>query len=211
MYERPREKMQKRGVSALSNTELLQVIIGSGNAGMPVTKIARKVEKLIKIKGSAVEIKDLTNIPGLGMVKAGQIVASFELAQRISMQTNTLLDETDILADLYADVRSSKNQTLLYIFFDGAGKVIDDHLQTIKPTHITAQLARKLFAEALARSASSVAILIGYQSQNLEPSMFELGLARDAYATARLLSIPIKSFVLVANSGEYLMKEANYG
>jgi len=211
-YERPREKLYKKGVLALTNAELLQVIIGSGNAGMPVTKIARKVEKLLKQTGVAVKLQDLMPIQGLGLVKAGQIIAGLELAARLSYHDGiNQVKDVDVFADLYADIRSSKKAMLLYAFFDGNGRLIDDYSEVMNTSASTARIARKVFGEALAQSAASILVAVGGEQQTLEPSMFELSLARDIHSTASLLSISVKSFVLVGPAGERVIKEARRG
>ena len=211
-YERPREKLYKKGVTALTNAELLQVVIGSGNAGMPVTKIARKVDAILKKTGATVQVSDLMSIQGLGLVKSGQIVAGLELASRlVYQQDNQPSSDIDVLADLYSDIRNSKKTMLLYAFFDGNGRLIDDHSEFINPKVNTARLARKMFGEALALSTASILVAIGGQDQPLEPAMFELSLARDVYSTATMLSIKVQSFVLVGVSGEYVVKEASRG
>jgi DNA repair protein RadC len=208
-YERPREKLQQKGASALSNAELLQVIIGSGNAGMPVTRIARRVDKKLRIKATQVTMDDLTAIQGVGLVKAGQIVAAFELVMRLEYQASPDIGaSTDILTDLYIDVRNSHKQTLFYAFFDGAGRLVDDHSRAIGNGDNTNQIVRKMFAEALAQSAASIQIILGYDDQSLDPTITELDIARDSYRTAALLSIPVKSFDLVNKVGEYSIKEA---
>ena len=76
---RPREKLQARGATALSDYELLMAIIGSGTAQADVTKIARDVQKLLKEKGSGLTYDDLLGIQSLGPAKAAQIMAGFEL------------------------------------------------------------------------------------------------------------------------------------
>jgi DNA repair protein RadC len=211
-YERPREKLYQKGVSALTNAELLQVIIGSGNAGMPVTKIARKVDRVLKKSGSSVTLGDLMAIPGLGLVKAGQIIAGLEMANRVAHEdSNREYKDIDVLTDLYADIRTSKKRMLLYAFFDGNNRLIDDHSEPIDININTTQVVRKLFGEALAQSTASVLIALGGNNQSLEPTMFELSLARDVYSTANLISIEVKLFVLIGSSSEYVVKEASRG
>jgi DNA repair protein RadC len=211
-YERPREKLYQKGVSVLTNAELLQVIIGSGNAGMPVAKIARKVGEVLKKKGLSVNMADLTTVQGLGLVKAGQIIAGLELAHRLAYQEGEgVYKEIDVLSDLYAEIRGCKKPTLLYAFFDGNGRLIDDHSQPIDVKTNASKIARKVFAEALSQSTASIIVALGGEGQSLEPTMFELSLARDIYSTASVLSIQVKSFVLIGALGEYVMKEASRG
>jgi DNA repair protein RadC len=212
IYERPREKLYQKGVSVLTNAELLQVIIGSGNAGMPVAKIARKVGEVLKKKGLSVNMADLTTVQGLGLVKAGQIIAGLELAHRLAYQESEgVYKEIDVLSDLYAEIRGCKKPTLLYAFFDGNGRLIDDHSQPIDVKTNASKIARKVFAEALSQSTASIIVALGGEGQSLEPTMFELSLARDIYSTASVLSIQVKSFVLIGALGEYVMKEASRG
>lgn len=204
--------MYQKGVSTLTNAELLQVVIGSGNAGMPVTKIARKADKLLRSMGVGIQLSDLMAIQGLGSVKASQIIASLELAGRLTCQQNDQgYKDIDILADLYSDIRNSKKTMLLYAFFDGNGRLIDDHSEVINPKANTARIARRVFGLALSQSTASILVAVGGEEQFLEASMFELSLARDIFSTARLLSISVRSFVLVAPSGEYVVKEASRG
>jgi DNA repair protein RadC len=206
-YDRPREKMRDRGVTALSNTELLQVMIGSGSAGLPVTNIARKLEKVLRENGSAVVMDKLLTIRGLGTVKAGQILAGLEYAHRLEFQEAEYSNRAvDVLSDLCSDIRAAKKQTLMYVLFDGSGKIIGNDFYILDPSMNTARIARKIFGEALAQSTASVLVVIGYEYQVLEPSMYELSLARDIYSTAKLLSISIKSIVLVGIEGEYVLK-----
>lgn len=212
LYDRPREKLLQKGVSALTNAELLQIIIGSGNASAPVAKIARKVDVMLKTHREVVTVGDLTTIQGLGVVKSGQIIASLELAARLLSQNGgEEYSDINVLAGLYADIRVSKKPLLLYAFFDGNGRLVNDFSEVINPKVHTARLARKIFGEALSQSAASVLVAIGGIDQLLEPTMFELSLARDVYSTSRLLSMPVRSFVLVGTSGEYVIKEANRG
>jgi DNA repair protein RadC len=210
-YERPREKLQNKGVSALTNTELLQVIIGSGNASAPVTKIARKVYKVLQKHGLDVSTEQLTATPGLGIVKAGQILASLELASRLAYTEGNESNGEDMLASLYDDLRSAKEPTLLYVFFDGNNKPINDTYRILNNKKHTSSVVRQLFVEALAQSTASVHIAVGYSNQSLDPTMFELSLARDIFKTASLLSLPVSSFKLISETGEYLIKEQSNG
>lgn len=211
-YEQPREKMLSKGVSALSQRELLQVIIGSGTAGVPVTKIARSVDKIVQTKGEGIAMSDLLPVKGLGTVKAGQLIAGIELAARISqVSTGREPTEYDVVSDLYADIRKATKQTLIYVLYDGGGRLLDDHTLLINPSENASKIVRQVFAAALAQSTASIGLIIGFDNQPLEPTMYELGFARDAYRTAQLLSVPIRLFVLVSHQGEYSLRRLSNG
>lgn len=86
VYERPREKLQNRGVESLSLAELLQLIIGSGASKQPGAKLARLVEKLLSEgKGT---YDTLMAIPGMGTAKTCQVLAALEMARRFHDSSN---------------------------------------------------------------------------------------------------------------------------
>jgi DNA repair protein RadC len=206
IYDRPREKLYARGAAVLTNMELLQVIIGSGSAGIPVTKIARRADKLLRLKGAMVTFAELIALQGMGRVKTGQLLAGFELARRLEHLNDGFTKTTDVLADLYNDLNGLKAKNLLYMFFDGSGRLLYDDTQLLDTSIAGAKVARKLFAEALAQSTASICVAIGGGNQSYEPDMYELSLARYVYRTAELLSIPVKSFLLVTSDGQFSIK-----
>src|SRR5688572_23153667 len=80
--DRPREKLLRKGASALSDQELLAVLLGSGAPGMDVMTLASKLARVIDEKGLDVCAKDLTDFNGVGNAKATLILAAIEFARR---------------------------------------------------------------------------------------------------------------------------------
>ncbi|MFZ1301115.1 MAG: UPF0758 domain-containing protein [Candidatus Microsaccharimonas sp.] len=213
VYEMPREKLARKGVASLTNAELLQVIIGSGNAQVSVAKIAKKVTKVLAKSGSAVHPQELLVIQGVGKVKAGQILALFELASRFPILAQSqAFDSKDSLKVLYQELTAASVQTVIYATFDGAGRLISKRQFLVEATHTgsssaaTARQLRRLFADCIADSAVSIMITVGWANQPLEPQLFELNLVRNINKTAQLLSLPIRYIGLVSQQGEYSMK-----
>ncbi|HRV24869.1 MAG TPA: hypothetical protein P5046_06570, partial [Sphaerochaeta sp.] len=81
VHNRPRERMADRGAEALSDQELLAILIGSGNKERSVTTIAREVMELLDQKNRITQ-EELTTISGLGPAKATIIIAALELGRR---------------------------------------------------------------------------------------------------------------------------------
>jgi DNA repair protein RadC len=208
-YELPREKMATKGVASLSSVELLQVIIGSGTAAFPVVKIAKKVSKVLQKSGSSVTTADLAAVKGVGAVKAGQIVALFELASRYPILAKSTIDHSPhLLENLYRDIAHAAKRTLLYITFDGAGRVIAKRQVEIDSTLSSSRQVRKVFADCLSDTASSIAFAIGYTDQPLEATLEDLSMVRSAHKTAQLLDISIRSFALVSDKGNQMLRES---
>lgn len=208
-YEQPREKLAKKGARSLTNAELLQVIIGSGNAQVGVVKIAKKVAKVLEVSGSNVHPQELLAIQGMGKVKAGQILALFELAARFPVISDQGRYSTkDELKSLYQSLARSTKQTVLYATFDGANRLISQRYFIIDKNITMSRQTRKIFADCITDSAASVVIAVGSKNQSLEPELMELNFVRDVYKTSQLLSIPVRLFVLISKEGENSLKEA---
>jgi DNA repair proteins len=98
--DRPREKIVRRGVSALSDTELIEAIIGRGTKNKDVRTLAKEICGLIQKHRQKIRYEDLEEIEGLGPVKASQITACFELSRRYfptGGQDTTVTKPEDIL------------------------------------------------------------------------------------------------------------------
>ncbi len=80
--DRPREKIASKGVSALSDTELIEAIIGRGTKNKDVRTLAKEICSLIQKHRQKIRYEDLQEIDGIGPTKASQITACFELSRR---------------------------------------------------------------------------------------------------------------------------------
>src|SRR5688572_18377083 len=80
--DRPREKLHKKGAGALSDFELLEVIIGKGAPTTDVGTIARSVQKLMNKGDEVLHFESLLSVKGINTATAGRILASLELARR---------------------------------------------------------------------------------------------------------------------------------
>lgn len=208
IYEQPREKLARKGASSLSNAELLQVIIGSGNAQTSVAKIAKQVAKVLARSGPEVHPSELLVIPGVGKVRAGQILALFELATRFPLtSTGNTYNTNKSLQALYVNIRKNARQTISYASFDGARRLIQNRQFVVNNNTSIPKQVQKIFADCLTDSATSVVIAMGYNQQQLQPEIVELNFVRDVYKTSQLLSIPVRQFSLVSQEGENILKE----
>src|SRR3954451_892351 len=78
--DRPREKLQRKGAAALSDFELLEVMIGSGNGHADVGSIARQLQKVLRRGAHTLSVGTLTDVRGVSIAQAGKLLAGFELA-----------------------------------------------------------------------------------------------------------------------------------
>ena len=204
VYERPREKLQYRGVTSLTNVELLQVIIGSGGLNMPVAKVARQVNKIISRPSAQITIPELLTIGGIGVANALRIMAAIELGARVKAYKNSwqMLDASSLAL--------ARRTTIMYATINGAGEQV-----TVTNVHQTAAnssmvLARRICAKVLADNAWGVAVAIGSKSAQLQPGVFELSLMSDIKDLSGRLQIKFLSFEYVSGRGATLLYRGSF-
>ena len=186
-FERPREKLQHAGASALTNPELLQIIIGSGSARMPVAKIARQVSQALARLDTITTYKSLTAISGVGAANASRVIASIELGKRLQ-QSSTRIQPLDI-----TQLQRSRRKSVLYVTLNGNGVPLSTVVHQLKPSDNATLLARRLCAKVLSDNAWGISVAIGSSKSEKQPGTFELGLASDLHQLTRRLQIKLVS------------------
>lgn len=201
-YDKPREKLQKKGIAALTNTELLQVLIGSGNAQISAIKIARKTLKILSKFGSAISLDQLSNISGFGIARSSVILASFELASRYpAARQQPTINTEDKQRALFVELSQSRQVSLVYTTLDGGKGLITKRMVVIDSASHPL-LLRDIFSHVVTDKAAGLLVAIGSSDHSLEPSLFELSLVRDINNMAQLFIVTVHAIVLVNSGGE---------
>ncbi len=203
-YDLPREKLRKKGVTSLTNAELLQLIIGSGNAQASVARIAKRVAKLLSKAGTDTTFEQLSSIVGLGPARVGQILACFELAGRYPLSVRQLtIENADQLCGLITDHRQAKQRSLVYITVDGAKRLLSKRSVAIHNAAHPSLLLRTMFSDIVTDKASGIFVVFCGHGYDLEPTTFELSFARDLRVTAQLLLVSVHS-LSIANQDDQI-------
>ncbi len=154
--DRPREKIAKKGVESLSSIELAMAVIGSGNAQADVTKIARKLDKILKENDGKVSYADLMEITGMGEARVAQILAAIELGNHYAAgKTEQILDTPEKVLALLEDIRNKKQEYFVAITLDGANRLIKKRVITIGTLTASLVHPREVFADAISDRADS--------------------------------------------------------
>ncbi|MDB5179553.1 MAG: hypothetical protein JWN12_185 [Candidatus Saccharibacteria bacterium] len=210
-YDRPREKLQKKGAAALTNAELLQILIGSGTAQASVTRIARKVLKQLAKHGNAISHELLLEVTGLGPARASLIVAAFELASRYPVSNKQLIIDTNEKArGLLVELTLVHSPRLVYLTLDGAKRLIAKRSIKINESTHPSELLRGVFSNVVTDQAAGVMIAIGFAEHTLDPSMFELSLARDLNGMAQLFIVTIHDLLLMNKTSERSLRSESW-
>ncbi len=194
---RPREKLQARGAESLSDYELLMAVIGSGVSGSDVTKIARDVLKLVKNKGSNLELDDLLSIKGLGLAKATPIMASYELWRRqFEVSERPIIDSPEKAAEQLSDIRDKKQEYFVCLTLDGANRLIAKRIITIGTLTSSLVHPREVFAEAITDRAASIIVAHNHPSGNLQPSDADRAVTERLQEAGELLGIKLVDHII---------------
>ena len=210
-YDRPREKLQKKGAAALTNFELLQILIGSGTAQASVTRIARKVLKQLAKHGNTISHDLLLEVTGLGPARASQIVAAFELASRYPISNKQLtIDTNEKARGLLVELTLARSPRLVYLTLDGGKRLIAKRSIRINDLTHPAEILRGVFSNVVTDQAAGIIIAIGYADHCLDPSMFELSLARDLNGMAQLFIVTIHTLLLMNKTSQRSLRSESW-
>ena len=210
--ERPRERLIKFGEQALSAQELLQVILGRGVAGESDAVMAQKLltqfGSLQKIAEASIE--ELSSIKGIGLAKATQLKAVFEIGRRISTQTPSYKSKE--LTDPKKAYKLIKNKLKDYHkehFYIIALNSRNHSIAEVSVGSLNASIVhpREVFAEAIKNKAASVIFAHNHPSGDPEPSEEDLVITKRLTEAGKILGIEIVDHIIAGKSGYFSFKE----
>jgi len=209
--ERPRERLVKFGEQALSAQELLQLILGRGIAGESVAVTAQKLlshfgnlEKL-----SEASIEELSSIKGIGLAKAAQIKAVFEISRRLSTQAPTYKSKE--LTDpekVYRLIKSRLKDYHKEHFYIIALNSRNHSIAEVSVGSLNASIVhpREVFAEAIKNKAASVVFAHNHPSGDPEPSEDDLLLTKKLVESGKILGIEVADHIIMTKDSFFSFK-----
>jgi DNA repair protein RadC len=207
LIDRPREKLQRKGEHALSDFELLEVMIGSGNATADVGSIAQRLLKLLRAGTESLSLEALTSVPGVNIAQASKLLASLELARRhLVRDVQPLKTQSDILVRL-SDIRAKQQEYFVCLSLDGGQRLIAQRTVTIGTLDTVLAHPREVFADPLIDRAAYVIVAHNHPSGDVEPSQKDLALTQQLVAAGQLLGIPLHDHIIVTKT-EYVSLRA---
>ena len=217
---RPREKMENQGAAALTNEELLAILLGSGTRGFNVLEVARA---LIKKYGTFTALAEdsapaFKSIRGIGPAKSKLLKAALELARRMSREARKDGDlvriPEDVVRILGEEARGRAQEVLWMLALD-----VKYRLKR-PPVAITLGLAdaslahpREVFREAIACGSSAIVLAHNHPSGDPTPSAEDIRLTRELVAAGKVIGIPVLDHVILgrpdsAGRGYVSLREA---
>lgn len=208
--DRPREKMLQKGKSALSDAELIAILIGSGNREESAVSLSQKI--LSKNKNSLNElgkrsVVDLMGYPGIGEAKAISILAAIELGRRrindegvIRKKITSSSDVFQIFQPKLGDLPFEEFWVLL---LNRANKVIAETMISRGGVSGTVADTKIIFKTALDKLASSIILIHNHPSGNLQPSSQDIQLTNKMKEAGNVLDIAVLDHLIITDTGYF--------
>lgn len=212
--DRPREKMLKHGFSALSNAELMAILIGSGNIAESAVELSRRIlsdfkNNLDKIGKSSVE--KLKSYNGIGEAKAINILAALELGRRRQIEDGGILKKVNSSEDAFQylkiDLSDLTHEEFWVIYLDRANNVIDKSRISQGGISGTVIDVRLILKQAIEKMASSIILAHNHPSGNLSPSQSDIDITRKTGEASKLIDVKVLDHIIVAGNRFYSLAD----
>ena len=217
MEDRPREKLIDRGAAALSDTELLAILLRTGTSSVSVLHLAEEVLAKYRDKGLVAIMnmspQEIATVHGVGLAKAATIVAAVELGRRLStraaQKTEKIEGPEDAARYMMPMLRYEQKEHFLVMLLDVRTRVIAT--STISVGGLTSSIAhpREVFREAIRHSAAALILVHNHPSGDPSPSREDIQLTRQMMKAGDVMGIPVLDHIILANDDFLSIKEAN--
>jgi DNA repair protein RadC len=215
--ERPYERCERLGAAALSDAELLAVILRTGCVSMNSLQLAHLVlnkdENHKNLSGLMyLSREQLMEIPGVGRVKALQLQAIAELARRLSnahKEEQILLGKPIVIAEYFMnELRYESQECVHAVYLDQKCRLIKRVMISKGTVNASMISAREIYIEALKCNAVNLVLVHNHPSGNPKPSAEDAKVTAQMKEVGRLLHIPLIDHIIIGDLSYYSFAEA---
>jgi DNA repair protein RadC len=206
--DRPREKLVSRGISSLTDGELIAILISSGNSKESAVELSRRIMDSIHHnlhELGKLNCDELKRFRGIGQAKAVTLIAAMELGRRRNqseaLENEQIKGSKDAANYLRPEIGDLSHEEFWVVFLNRQNKVIGKQKLSqggMTGTVIDVRLVLKL---ALEKHATSLIFCHNHPSGNLEPSDADKKITRQLKEAAALMEIPVIDHLIVTQSG----------
>ncbi len=205
--DRPREKLMARGANALTNAELIAIMLRTGLPGANAVQVASELlQRHGSLHGlSRCTVEEIAKIPGIGPAKAVQLVAAFGLGQRLARETiaQEKIDTPELVyALLSAEMRVLHKESLRVILLDTRYHLLRIHEVSLGSINESIAHPRDVFRPAIISSAYAVIVVHNHPSGDPSPSQADHSLTRRLAEAAELLQIKLLDHIIIGAPAE---------
>ena len=208
--DRPREKLLNKGAAALSNSELLAILLNNGSKNKSAVELSKEILKLgddnLNELGK-LSLKDFKQIKGIGEAKSIIIAAALELGRRrhaaAGLDKPVVRSSRDIAQYLQAILKDYAYEVFAVMFLNQANKI--NHFEIVSRGGITGTVAdpRVILKKALEEDATSIVLCHNHPSGSLRPSLADEELTNKIKQAASYFNIKVIDHIIVSDEGFY--------
>ena len=203
---RPREKLLQKGADALSKSDLLAILLGSGIKGTNVTKLSQTIIKKFGQDFLNIYIDDLLTISGIGKVKAMQIISAIALVKRFYQEQQgdefIVKNAQDVLM-LTHELKDKKKEYLVCLYLNAHHALIKKETISIGLLDKSLFHPREIFHPAIKLNACSIILIHNHPTGNPKPSQQDKKIVQKISKAGQIMGIPVVDFLITAKSGYY--------
>ena len=205
--ERPREKLQAKGPEALSDLELLAILLGSGTKDSDVLTVAGRILKVLDGRNEKLSLEELQEIEGVGPAKASLIAAALEFARRRIRPEGLRISFPPDVLPLIRHFADRRQEHFICVSLNGANEVIATRVVSVGLVNKTQVHPREVFADPITDRASTVIVAHNHPSGSLEPSKEDIEITGQLKSAGEILGIRLLDHIVFNQKGYYSFLE----
>lgn len=208
--DRPRERFLKKGPEALSKSDLLAILLGSGIKGTNVQQLSQQIIKKFGKDFLNITVDDLQGISGIGQAKALQIASAISLVKRFYTddQTNEIkISNSQDVISLTYDLRDKKKEHLVCLYLNARNVLLKKEIISVGLLDKTLLHPREIFYPATELNAASVILVHNHPSGDSTPSEKDVEIVEKIAQAGEIMGISVIDFVIISEKGDYSFYE----
>ncbi len=216
--ERPYEKVETEGVERLSDKELLTALIRTGTKTERADQVALGILDFCGIDGLQalwnLSMEELKKLPGIGRVKAIQLVCVCELARRMARGKRLfgarVSSPEDVISYYNMQLKYQQKECLVLIVLDVRNRILADELLSLGTLNTSIADPREIYLTALKKNGAAVILLHNHPSGDPTPSREDILTTKRISEAGFLLGIPLKDHIILGQNSYISMKGEGY-
>ncbi len=215
LEDRPREKMMKRGMSALTDTELIAILLGTGHKKVSAVDLSKEILNSVNNDldlFARLNCEDLCKHKGIGKAKAIALLASFELGRRRNLVFNSeqILNSSEKTYHFYKPILADLNVEEFHVaLLNQRNKLIKSVKISQGGISATSVDIRLIFKAALDLYATRILLIHNHPSGNLSPSLQDNEITSRIVELGKLIEINVLDHIIITNNGYFSYADKN--
>jgi DNA repair protein RadC len=208
LAERPRERLINLGPQALSDQDLLSILLNSGIKGKNVSILAAELLDRLEQHKDIPSVKEISRMAGLGEAKAGTVVAMLEFGRRRWGINGTRIKHPSDIFSIVRHYANRKQERFICLSLNGAHEVLAVRVVTVGLVNRTIVHPREVFADPLADRSCAVAVCHNHPSGNLKPSTEDDEVTSILEKAAEVLGIRFLDHIIFSETAYFSYRQA---